>query len=60
MSTLEDCARLWHLEKVMLTVLNNNEASISFFKQLGYVKDEISPDVLEQADYQIFSKSMLS
>ncbi|EDW53390.1 N-alpha-acetyltransferase 40 [Drosophila sechellia] len=60
MSTLEDCARLWHLEKVMLTVLNNNDASICFFKQLGYDKDEISPDVLEQADYQIFSKSMLS
>ncbi|XP_016952179.1 N-alpha-acetyltransferase 40 [Drosophila biarmipes] len=60
MSILEDCARLWHLEKIMLTVLNNNETSISFFKQLGYVKDEISPDVLEQADYQIFSKSMLS
>ncbi|XP_017041879.1 N-alpha-acetyltransferase 40 [Drosophila ficusphila] len=59
MGILEHCARHWHLEKIMLTVLNNNEPSISFFKQLGYVKDEISPDVLEEADYQILSKSML-
>lgn len=60
MQILEDCARHWHLEKLMLTVLNNNEQSISFYKQLGYGKDEISPDVLEEADYQIFSKSLLS
>ncbi|KAH8283854.1 hypothetical protein KR054_003466 [Drosophila jambulina] len=60
MQVLEDCARHWHLEKLMLTVLNNNEQSISFYKQLGYGKDEISPDVLEEADYQIFSKSLLS
>ncbi|KAH8355880.1 N-alpha-acetyltransferase 40 [Drosophila serrata] len=60
MQILEDCARHWHLEKLMLTVLNNNEQSISFYKQLGYGKDEISPDVLEEADYQIFSKSLLN
>lgn len=59
MQMLEACARLWKLEKVMLTVLNNNDNSLTFFKALGYAKDETSPDVLEEADYQILSKSML-
>lgn len=30
-----------------------------FFKALGYAKDETSPDILQEADYQILSKSML-
>ncbi|KAH8419121.1 hypothetical protein KR222_005600 [Zaprionus bogoriensis] len=59
MQTLEACARLWQLEKVMLTVLNNNEDSLTFFKALGYDKDETSPDILQEADYQILSKPML-
>lgn len=59
MQTLEACARHWKMEKVMLTVLNNNETSINFFNALGYTKDETSPDVLQEADYQILSKSML-
>lgn len=59
MQTLEACARHWKLEKIMLTVLNNNENSLTFFKALGYNKDETSPDVLQEADYQILSKSML-
>lgn len=59
MKTLEACARHWNLEKLMLTVLNNNENSLIFFKALGYTKDETSPDVLQEADYQILSKSML-
>jgi len=50
METLESCARFWQLEKIMLTVLNNNEDSLVFFKTLGYVTDETSPDVLEEAD----------
>ncbi|KAH8311404.1 hypothetical protein KR044_006109 [Drosophila immigrans] len=59
MQTLEACARHWKLEKVMLTVLNNNENSIKFFKTIGYVTDETSPDVLKQEEYQILSKSTL-
>ncbi|XP_017142890.1 N-alpha-acetyltransferase 40 [Drosophila miranda] len=59
MQALEDCARHWNLEKVMITVLNNNENSISFYKKLGYSKDETSPDVTEEAEYQIFSKATL-
>ncbi|KAM8705331.1 hypothetical protein ACLKA7_009749 [Drosophila subpalustris] len=59
METLESCARFWQLEKIMLTVLNNNESSLKFFKTLGYVTDETSPDVLQEADYQILSKTML-
>ncbi|XP_030564030.1 N-alpha-acetyltransferase 40 [Drosophila novamexicana] len=59
MQTLESCAKIWQLEKLMLTVLNNNENSLMFFKALGYAKDETSPDILQEADYQILSKSML-
>ncbi|XP_068155930.1 N-alpha-acetyltransferase 40 [Drosophila tropicalis] len=60
MKLLEDCARHWHLEKIILTVLNNNENSKLFYKALDYQKDETSPDVLEEADYEILSKSTLS
>ncbi|XP_030369202.1 N-alpha-acetyltransferase 40 [Scaptodrosophila lebanonensis] len=59
MQTLEACARHFQMEKIMLTVLKNNENSITFFNALGYIKDETSPDVLAQADYQILSKSTL-
>ncbi|KAH8404691.1 hypothetical protein KR215_007107 [Drosophila sulfurigaster] len=59
MQTLEACARHWSLEKVMLTVLNNNDNSQKFFKSIGYITDGTSPDVMKLEEYQILSKSTL-
>ncbi|XP_037956441.1 N-alpha-acetyltransferase 40-like [Teleopsis dalmanni] len=59
METLENCAKHWQLEKVILTVLNNNINAMSFFKTIGYILDDSSPDVLEKAEYKILSKCTL-
>lgn len=60
MFALEQCAKQWKMEKVVLTVLKNNATACSFFKAVGYVPDESSPDILEKADYEILSKSTLA
>lgn len=59
MSALEKMARHYQMEKLILTVLNNNEAGITFFKGLGFGLDDSSPDVAENCGYQILSKSLL-
>lgn len=56
MSALDECAKHWGMEKVVLTVLKNNTGAISFFKTNGYDLDDSSPDILENADYEILSK----
>ncbi|XP_017472949.1 PREDICTED: N-alpha-acetyltransferase 40 [Rhagoletis zephyria] len=56
MNALEQCARHWHMDKVVLTVLKNNTNATAFFKAIGYGLDETSPDILEKAEYEILSK----
>lgn len=56
MLALERCANQWKMEKVVLTVLKNNENAKAFFKVIGYNLDDSSPDILEKADYEILSK----
>lgn len=58
MLALEQCAKHWKMEKVVLTVLKNNDNAQAFFKAIGYTLDDSSPDVLEKADYEILSKSV--
>lgn len=58
MSTLEKCASFWNMEKVILTVLINNDGARTFFRAIGYTLDHTTPDVLERADYEILSKSV--
>ncbi|KAM7360020.1 N-alpha-acetyltransferase 40 [Cochliomyia hominivorax] len=58
MHALEKCAKYWKMEKVVLTVLKNNENAQTFFKAIGYTLDDSSPDILEKADYEILSKSI--
>ncbi|XP_013110459.1 N-alpha-acetyltransferase 40 [Stomoxys calcitrans] len=60
MSALEECAKYWKMDKVVLTVLKNNQNAQAFFKSVGYVLDDSSPDILEKADYEILSKSVTS
>ncbi|XP_075147522.1 N-alpha-acetyltransferase 40 [Haematobia irritans] len=59
MSALEKCAKHWKMDKVVLTVLKNNVNAQGFFKSMGYILDDSSPDILEKADYEILSKSVL-
>lgn len=59
MTALENCAKHWEMEKVVLTVLKNNPIASEFFSKIGYTLDETSPDVLEKAEYEIFSKKLI-
>ncbi|XP_065354193.1 N-alpha-acetyltransferase 40 [Calliphora vicina] len=58
MLALERCAKHWKMEKIVLTVLKNNENAQAFFKAIGYSFDDSTPDILEKADYEILSKSI--
>lgn len=59
MNALEKMARHFQMEKLILTVLTNNEAGITFFKSLGFGTDDTSPDANENSGYQILSKLLL-
>lgn len=58
MTALENCAKHWQMEKFILTVLKNNPVATEFFRKIGFVLDETSPDILEKADYEILSKHL--
>ncbi|XP_055849409.1 N-alpha-acetyltransferase 40 [Episyrphus balteatus] len=58
MTALENCAKHWDMEKVVLTVLKNNPIAAEFFRKIGFALDETSPDVLEKAEYEILSKQI--
>lgn len=59
MNALEKMARHYEMEKLILTVLSNNEDAIIFFKGLGFGADDTSPDAAENSGYQILSKLLL-
>lgn len=59
MNALEQMARHYQMEKLILTVLTNNEMAITFFKGLGFGTDDTSPDAAENSGYQILSKLLL-
>jgi N-alpha-acetyltransferase 40 len=56
MEALEKIARQNNLQKVVLTVLTNNEGGLKFYKRLDYTTDENSPDASENLGYEIMSK----
>lgn len=56
MNALEKMARHYQMEKLILTVLTNNEAGITFFKGIGFGVDDTTPDTNENTGYQILSK----
>lgn len=58
MTALERCAQYWHMEKVVLTVLKSNANAMNFFKTIGYTLDASSPDILDKAEYEIWSKQI--
>lgn len=59
MNALEKMARYYQMEKLILTVLTNNEDGITFFKDLGFGIDDTTPDASENSGYQIMSKLLL-
>uniref|UniRef100_A0A182LW63 N-alpha-acetyltransferase 40 n=1 Tax=Anopheles culicifacies TaxID=139723 RepID=A0A182LW63_9DIPT len=58
MKALEKMAQHFSMERVVLTVLKNNEDGMRFYRTLGYEVDEMSPDKEENAAYEIMSKPM--
>lgn len=58
MKILEEIARQWKMEKVVLTVLKNDDGALRFYQRLGYTVDETSPDKEDKAEYEIYSKVM--
>lgn len=59
MLALEKIARHQEMEKLILTVLTNNENGLAFFKGLGLSTDDTSPDAREATGYAILSKLLL-
>lgn len=59
MNALEKMARHYQMEKLILTVLTNNEDGITFFKSIGFGVDDNTPDAAENCGYQILSKLLL-
>lgn len=59
MHALEKIARHHEMEKLILTVLTNNENGLVFFNGLGFTTDDTSPDAKEATGYAILSKSLL-
>ncbi|XP_050078534.1 N-alpha-acetyltransferase 40 [Anopheles maculipalpis] len=58
MKALEQMAKHFSMERVVLTVLKNNEDGMRFYRRLGYEVDDMSPDKEEKAAYEIMSKAM--
>ncbi|KAJ3813734.1 acyl-CoA N-acyltransferase [Lentinula aff. lateritia] len=64
MKLLEVIGRRTKMEKIMLTVLDNNSAAVDFYATVGFRLDECSPSFedpedegnAEKVDYQILSK----
>lgn len=56
MTALERMAKMYEMEKLILTVLSNNSDGITFFKSLGFSRDDSSPDASENTGYDILSK----
>ncbi|KAF9229353.1 hypothetical protein BS17DRAFT_743333 [Gyrodon lividus] len=61
---LSDIGAQWGMTKVMLTVFKANHTALSFYKSMGFVVDETSPDFPEdsegwtndECDYSILSR----
>jgi N-alpha-acetyltransferase 40 len=58
MKTLEKLSKVWSLDRVVLTLLTNNEGATRFYKRLGYTLDEMSPSKADETAYEILSKEI--
>lgn len=53
---LERTAKHYQMEKLILTVLSNNQNAIDFFTKMGFAPDDTSPSKSEASGYEILSK----
>ena len=67
MCLMEDVGTKARMEKAMLTVFVANKDALAFYKRLGYLMDEYSPEerklrngVVKKPDYVILSKALIS
>lgn len=65
MSIMEEIGTRVGVEKAMLTVFRSNEAALKFYRKLGYVEDEYSPQArllrngsVKEPSYVILSKPL--
>jgi len=59
MKQLSRIGSSYRMEKVMLTVLKDNNAALEFYKRIGLGVDETSPSMSEEeVDYEIMSRSL--
>lgn len=59
MKTLESLAKVWEMDRVVLTLLCNNEGASRFYKnRMGYVLDDTTPSKSEETAYEILSKQV--
>lgn len=58
MTVLEKMGKFYEMEKLILTVLENNTDSIEFFRRLGFATDDTTPDKAEKSGYEILSKKL--
>lgn len=54
LKTLEEIAKAWRMEKVILTALTNNERALKFYRNLNYTADKSNP--IDEKSYVILSK----
>lgn len=64
MTILEMIGRFYKMEFVMLTVLLHNKPAHAFYKKIGYIVDETSPQMVLDTDgrdipYEILSKRLM-
>jgi len=57
-NALEEMTKYYKMEKLVLTVLSNNDDGIKFFHSMGFVTDDTSPSKSDNLDYEILSKNM--
>lgn len=57
MKALEKLAKVWSMERIVLTLLTNNDGATRFYKRLGYTLDDTSPD--DEPAYDIMSKIIM-
>lgn len=55
MGVLERLAKHYGMEKLILTVLSNNQNAIDFFTKMRFTPDDTSPTKSEASGYEILS-----
>lgn len=56
LAALEKMTKHYEMEKLILTVLSNNQNARDFFASMGFRTDDSSPDREESTGYEILSK----